>query len=231
MPKPEYPTKAGLWADGTRKETGFADVRLGRPYREAVENFQKAMADRKDFDPAALFVWGTMQASAVLNILKAAEETFGPEGQEMVRRAVNQAGYEAMDGMLRDSNFPDEAEETELISYIVTGLNTVLYASLEDPRITSEDSCEFDILWCPHQDRYTAFDCRVQRYFVEGMFKAMNDHGYGGYTAEVTQLIPRGADRCHFVVDRINEADDKHPWFSYSEEIGRKAFKMIEEND
>jgi hypothetical protein len=35
--------------------------------------------------------------------------------------------------------------------------------------LRSENRCAFDILWCPHQDRYTAFDCRIQRFFVEGM--------------------------------------------------------------
>jgi len=36
-----------------------------------------------------------MQATGVLNILKAVEEEFGEKGQTVVRRAINKAGYEA----------------------------------------------------------------------------------------------------------------------------------------
>lgn len=229
MAKPQYPTKEGLWSKGTRSEKGYKDVRLGMPYKEAVDQFRRSIEGRDDFDPAVLFAWGTMQATAVLNVLKAAEETFGEAGQEMVRKAINQAGYESMEGFLQDSDFPEDVEDIDILSYIVTGLNTVLYASLEKPWITSKNRCEFDILWCPHQDRYTAFDCRVQRYFVEGMIKAIEDSGRGGFTAEVEKLIPRGADCCHFVVDRLGDGVAQNPWNAYSDELGRKAFKKMKE--
>jgi hypothetical protein len=229
MAKPQYPTKEGLCSKGKRKEENYGKVRLGTPYPEAVQHFRKAVEGRKDFDPAVLFVWGTMQATAVLNILKAAEETFGEAGQEMVRKAINKAGYEAMDGLLRNSIFPDELPEAELVSYVVTGLNTVLYASLEKPWIDSEDRCEFHILWCPHQDRYTAFDCRVQRFFVEGIFQAMEDHGKGNFTAWVEKLIPRGADCCHFIVQRREDDGERNPWHIYSDELNKKAMKKLEE--
>lgn len=229
MAKPRYPTQEGLWSAGNRDENSFQSVRLGFPYREAVERFRDATEGRDDFDPAVLFVWGTMQASAVLNTLKDAEETFGPAGQEMVRKAVNRAGYEAMREFIDDSSFPDDAEEVEKISYLVTGVNTVLYASLEKPWVVSEDRCEFDILWCPHQDCYTAFDCRVQRYFVEGIFQAMEEQGYGGFTAWVEKLIPHGSDRCHFVVQRRKDRGAENPWHAYSEELGRRAFEKLED--
>ena len=205
MPRPVYPTREGIWSKGKREEERYKEVSLGVPYPEAVEQFQKAIGGRTDFDPAVLFGWGTMQATAVLNILKAAEETFGEAGQEMVRKAINKAGYEAMEGFLKDSSFPEAADEMELASFIVTGLNTVLYASLERPWIVSKERCEFDILWCPHQDRYTAFDCRVQRYFVEGMFQALDDQGMGRITAWVEKLIPHGAECCHFVVEKMKD--------------------------
>lgn len=227
MAQPQYPTKEGLWSKGKRKEENYGNVRLGTAYPEAVEHFRKAIEGRNDFDPSVLFVWGTMQATAVLNILKAAEETFGEAGQEMVRKAINKAGYEAMDGLLRDSSFPDDLDEAELVSYVVTGLNTVLYASLEKPWITSKDRCEFHILWCPHQDRYTAFDCRVQRFFVEGIFQAMEDHGKGDFTAWVEELIPRGADCCHFVVQRREDDGDRNPWHIYSDELSKKAMEKL----
>ncbi len=230
MPKPQYPTREGLWSKGQRKEEGFEKVRLGFPYKEAVENFRRASQDRADFDPAVLFAWGTMQATAVLNILKAVEEAFGAEGQATVRRAINSAGYEAMSQFLDDSDFPEDVDRTELISYVVTGINTVLYASLERPWIESDQRSEFDILWCPHQDRYTAFDCRVQRYFVEGMINALDDSGLGGFTPTLEKLIPRGAECCHFVVDRW-EGDGKNPWHQYSEDLGQRAFRKMGRQD
>lgn len=227
MAKPKYPTREGLWASGSRKERAYGEVRLGVPYPEAVENFRRATQGREDFDPAALLAWGTMQATAVLNILKDAEKTFGEAGQEMVRRAIQRAGYEAMHGFIESSSFPDDLDEIEKVSYLVTGVNSVLYASLERPWIVSKDRCEFDILWCPHQDRYTAFDCRVQRYFVEGIFQAMDECGFGGFTARVDQLIPHDADRCHFVVERRQDRGAKNPWHEYSDGLGKRAFQKL----
>lgn len=230
MSRPQYPTNQGLWSKGKREEERYADVRLGLPYSEAVAQFRKAIEGRSDFDPAVLFAWGTMQATAVLNILKAAEETFGEAGQAMVRKAVSRAGYEATEELLKNSSFPENADEIEVISYIVTGVNTVLYASLERPWIASADRCEFDILWCPHQDRYTAFDCRVQRFFVEGIFQALEDHGRGRATAWVEKLILHGADCCHFVVERRTDGGQRNPWHRYSDELNRRALEKLGPN-
>jgi len=229
MPKPQYPTKEGIWSNGKRREPVYTGSELGMPYPEAVKNFRAAIEDRDDFDPAVIFVWGTMQATGVLNILKAVEEAFGSKGQEVVRKAIKKAGYEAAEGLLDNAVFPEGLDEIERLSYYVTGLNVVLYASLEKPWITSKDRCEFDILWCPHQDRYTAFDCRVQRYFVEGMIEAYEDHGLGKCTGAVEKLIPHGADCCHFVVDRLDDEGMKNPWHSYSDELGKRAFMKLEE--
>ncbi len=225
MQRPNYPTREGIWAKGKRSEKGYEKLRIGMPYKEAVEQFQKAIIGRHDFDPTALFVWGTMQSTAVLNILKAAEKTFGKQGQEMVRSAIKQAGYEAMTELLENSEIPNNLDEIERTSFIVTALNTILYASLERASITSNNSCEFDILWCPHQDRYTAFDCRVQRYFVEGMFEALEAKGYGGFTARVESLIPKGAECCHFVVEKLGNGAGKNPWHEYSDKLGQRALE------
>jgi hypothetical protein len=228
MPNPQYPTKEGIWSKGLRKEESYVGVKLGMPYPEAVENLRQAIEDREDFDPAVLFVWGTMQATGLLNILKAVEEAFGSEGQEVVRKAISKAGYEAGMGLIDNSSFPDGLSDIERLSYYVTGLNVILYASLERPRIVSDDRCEFDILWCPHQDRYTAFDCRVQRYFVEGMIQAYQDRGMGKCTGQVEKLIPHGDEFCHFVTERYKE-DDRNPWHLYSDELGKRAFEKMKE--
>lgn len=229
MPKPQYPTKDGIWSQGKRAEKTYNEVKFGTPYAEAVEHFRQAVGGRDDFDPAVLFVWGTMQAKAVLNILKAVEAAFGPAGQEVVRKAVNQAGYEAAEELLKNSHFPEDLDEMELISYLVTGINTVLYASLEKPWISSDKRCEFDILWCPHQDVYTAFDCRVQRYFVEGMIRAMEEKKGVRVLPIVEKLIPRGAECCHFVVDKLSRDDTENPWSTYSSELERRAIVKMSE--
>jgi len=139
-----------------------------------------------------------------------------------------QRDYEAMDGFLKNSKFPEDFDEITLCSYIVTGLNSILYASLEKPQIVTEDRCEFDILWCPHQNRYTAFDCRVQRYFVEGMIQAVDDNGLPKFTAWVEKLIPHGAQCCHFVVQKRKDSQKPNPWHDYSDELGKRAFKKME---
>lgn len=226
MPQPQYPTNRGLWSQGARNESAFEKAKLGKPYKKAVENFEKAKESREDFDPSVLFVWGTMQAKAVLNILKAIEKQYGAQGQDLARAAINDAGYEAAKGMLENSQLPQDLDEMELMSFVVTGINTVLYASLEEPWISSDSRCEFNILWCPHQDIYTAFDCRVQRYFVEGMLKAMEEElGIRAHPL-VDKLIPRGGECCHFTVDKI-EKDAGNPWNDYSEELQKRALEKL----
>jgi len=42
-------------------------------------------------------------------------------------------------------------------------INRLVGVCLEAPKIDSEEQCSVDILWCPYQDHYRAFDCRVQR--------------------------------------------------------------------
>ncbi|MBM4327714.1 MAG: hypothetical protein FJ118_11190 [Deltaproteobacteria bacterium] len=230
MGKPEYPTREGIWSRGKRSEPSFEAVRLGMPYGEAVANFRKAMEGREDFDPAVLFVWGTMQAKAVLGILKAVEEAFGESGQGVVRKAINQVGYDAAKQLVESSAFPDDLSDVELISFMVTGINTVLYASLERPWVVSKTRCEFDIIWCPHQDVYRPFDCRVQRYFVEGMIRAMEELKGMRANPYVDKLIPRGDDCCHFLVEKLECAEGEHPWAEYSDELEKKALARLDKN-
>ena len=116
MPKPNYPTKEGLWSKGKRAEEKYAGVKLDLPYTEAVDSLRGALQDRDDFDPAVLFVWGTMQATGVLNILKAVEEKFGEEGQIVVRQSVRiQKQYKNDRGEWQNTDyyFPEELAKLE----------------------------------------------------------------------------------------------------------------------
>ena len=129
MPNPQYPTQEGNWSNKDREEEGYKKIKWGFPYGEAVDNFRRAIQGREDFDPAVMFVWGTMQATGVLNFLKLAEEQFGEEGQALVRKALNQAGYEAMAGLIDNSEFPDGLSDVEMMSFIGTGLNKATNAT------------------------------------------------------------------------------------------------------
>ena len=71
--------------------------------------------------------------------------------------------------ILAGTTLPEGTTPAEFVSFYATVVNRIAYASLEEPRIDAEDQVSFDIVWCPHQDHYQALDCRVQRYFVQGI--------------------------------------------------------------
>ena len=134
------------------------------------------MLAKTDFDPATLWQWGTMQAMALIGVLKAAEAQFGEEGQKMVCDALRDIGLDVGRQILDGVELPPEITEAEFVSFYATVINRIAYASLEEPQIDGDGQVTFDIVWCPHQDHYGAFDCRVQRYFVQGMIDAAREH-------------------------------------------------------
>ena len=109
---------------------------------------------------------------------------------------------------------------------MATVINCIAYASLEDPSIDSEDEVSFHILWCPHQDYYAAFDCRVQRYFVQGMLDAVREKGMlTDWQVRFSQTIPAGAETCRFVLWRAPD-DEKSQWEKFSEQLELKALEI-----
>jgi len=77
-------------------------------------------------------------------------------------------------------------------------------------------AASFDILWCPHQDHYGAFDCRVQRYFVQGMIDAAGaaaglteEEGRNYFQVFFTSTIPAGAKTCCFQLRRGTPKSDR----------------------
>jgi hypothetical protein len=103
----------------------------------------------------------------------------------------------------------------------------VVYASIEHPRLHGE-SADFDIHYCPHEDVYGAFDCRVQRYLVEGMIAAgRRMFGDGELDVAFATTIPSGASTCHFdIVQRPPGARDA--WTEYSDQLRERALRRIE---
>ena len=113
--------------------------------------------------------------------------------------------------------------ETEFVSFYATVVNRIAYASLEDPRIDGDGKATFDIVWCPHQDHYGAFDCRVQRYFVQGMVQAAQDISRKfGFEVRFDTTIPSGATTCHFTMWRATD-DEKAQWDGMTRLIEEKA--------
>ena len=156
-----------------RPEEAWNTFRFNHPYEKGRKKLQEEVLDKTDFDPACLWQWGTMQAMAVIQILKDCERKFGAEGQKVVNEALVKVGLDVGRQILSGITKPEGMSYAEFISFYATVLNRIAYASLEEPSIDGEDQVSFHIKWCPHQDHYKAFDCRVQRYFVQGMMEAV----------------------------------------------------------
>jgi hypothetical protein len=103
-------------------------------------------------------------------------------------------------------------------------LNEEIWASPEIPRVEGEDRCVCDILWCPHQDHYTAFDCRVQRYIVQGLLEAFQEKTGIAADARFTQTMPKGSETCRFEMRRARPGEGRQ-WTEHSSALARKALE------
>lgn len=206
-----------------RPEAAWKDFRFNQPYEKGLQRLREEVLAKTDFDPAVLWQWGTMQAMAVIRILKDCEKRWGEEGQQVVAEALRQTGLDIGRQVLRDRIRPQTMSEAEFISFFATVVNRIVYASLEAPRIDSPDQVSFDILWCPHQDHYRAFDCRVQRYLVQGMLDALEETGLvQDFQLRFDCTIPAGARTCHFTIWRGSE-EEKAAWENYTRQLEEKA--------
>jgi hypothetical protein len=208
-----------------RDERSWRKFQFNQPYAEGLRRLKEDVLAKTDFDPATLWQWGTMQAMAVIEVLKGCEEAFGAEGQKVVYDALRRVGYDVGRQLVAGTTIPEEMSDAEYMSYFATVVNRIAYASLESPRIDSEDRVSFDILWCPHQDMYKAFDCRVQRYFVQGMIDAAREHmGQLGFQARFDTTIPAGSDTCHFTLWRPTP-EEAEAWAEYTAKLEAKALR------
>ncbi len=189
----------------------------GLPLSSPESGFTRRALDRGGVDPRALLRWGQMMAVALLEVVKAVEEKYGAEGQSLCIESMEEVGRRVGGELLKSVEAPAGLTDIERISLLASWVNRNIYASPEYPQVLSEDECCFDILWCPHQDIYTARDCRIQRYLVQGMLDAFRDSGLmeSDFDLEVQSLIPLGAETCHF---RIWRKLDKGPraWSRHS---------------
>jgi hypothetical protein len=206
----------------SRREARWKEFKFNQPYAKGLVKAREVLANR-DFDPAVLWQWGTMQAMALVEVLKDCEAEFGEAGQKLVQKSLHKIGYDVGRQILDGVEVPAAMTDAEFASFYATVINTIAYASLEDPRIDGDDKITFDIVWCPHQDHYGAFDCRVQRYFVQGMIDAARAiTGKFMFDVRFDSTIPSGAPTCHFTVWRGSELE-KAAWENMTQLIELKA--------
>ena len=210
----------------SRKERNWGKFRFNQPYARGLKRLQEEVLAKTDFDPSVLFQWGTMQAMAVIRILKDCECEFGEKGQQVVSNSLRSIGYDMVKQAYEGLNKPEGIPEAEIVSFFATVVNTIFYASLEEPRIEGEDRISFDITWCPHQDHYSAFDCRVQRYMVQGMLDALQETGWigPGWQVKFTCTIPAGARVCNFIFWKAS-AQEKTEWEQYTQKLEQRALR------
>jgi len=219
--------KEGILKGGRRKEENWNKTKLGEPFKEAVDQFREKVLNRKDFDPTSLLQFGLFMSLGVINILKENEARFGVEGQKAVNDALIKTGYMVGEYILKDIKIPSGISPIELMSFLATIINTQAWTSIEDPRIDNDKQCSFDILWCPLQDIYSAFDCRVQRYLVQGIINAFRDSNIlnNEYHIEFTKTIPAGAECCTFIISE-KKPGERDKWVVYSKFLEKKALKQ-----
>lgn len=218
--------KLGILKGSNRKEATWNRTKLGEPFKEALDRFRNEVLPRSDFDPTSLLQFGLFMSMAVINILKETEKRLGKEGQEVIIDALIKTGYSVGTQIIKNIKVPSDISDIELMSYLATIVNTQAWTSIEDPRIDSEDKCSFDIIWCPLQDIYKAFDCRVQRYLVQGITNAFRESGLlsNEYQIEFKTTIPAGANTCLFEITKKNP-DESDKWEEYSKVLEKKALE------
>ncbi|MGB8329742.1 MAG: hypothetical protein WCE62_06410 [Polyangiales bacterium] len=213
-----------------RDEVKWKDFEFNQPYAKGLKRLKEEVLGKTDFDPATLWQWGTMQAMALIEMLRENERTFGEEGQKAAYRALRKTGYDVGRQILQGTTIPDAMTDAEFVSFYATVINRIAYASLEDPKIDSEGQASFHILWCPHQDHYEAFDCRVQRYFVQGMIDAAQDHAKRfGFEVRFDSTIPAGAETCHFTMWQATD-EEREQWALLTEKLERKALRVVQDD-
>ena len=209
-----------------RPEEKWKRFKFNQPYAKGLKRLREDVLAKTDFDPATLWQWGTMQAMALIEILKSAEKNFGEAGQKMVHEALRKIGLDVGRQILAGVEIPADLNDAEFTSFYATVINRIAYASLEAPKIDSSGKATFDILWCPHQDHYGAFDCRVQRYFVQGMIEAAREIGNRfGFEVRFDSTIPSGAQTCHFTMWEASPGE-KAQWDGYTKQLEKKALAI-----
>ena len=199
-------------------------MELSRHFFSSTSRLRQAALSRGDYDPARLFKWGQMMALAVVRMMEGVEKEFGAAGQAILNGVLVDLGRQMGREVLEKYEIAPGTREIEAVSAFVTYVNEEIWASPEIPQILSDTKCACDVLWCPHQDHYKPFDCRVQRYIVQGLLEAFQEKTGFPVDARFTQIIPQGAKTCRFEV-RILPPGESREWNRYSSDLAQRALK------
>ena len=208
------------------------------PFAKAVANLRKQALSRDDYDPATLFVWGQMNAVAVIEMLKEVEARCGEEGQRACIDALERVGRRMARESVEGVEVPPDLSAVEVGSLWCSWINEICYASIEEPHVEGPDAFSFDIHYCPHQDIYSADDCRVQRYLVQGMTRGFAEAfpqaqsgaaGLQDFNAAFEMTIPAGAPICRFRIWRRQPQEGEDAWRSYSDDLAQRALGRLGE--
>ncbi len=120
-----------------RKEPSWKDFEFNIPYQKGLKRLREEVIAKTDFDPSVLWVWGTMQAMAVIRILEACEQEFGARGQEVVTEAIRKVGLDVGCQIVEGLERPAGLSDAEAGSFLGSVINRIPYASLEDPSIAA----------------------------------------------------------------------------------------------
>ncbi|HTR49870.1 MAG TPA: hypothetical protein VMJ10_04125, partial [Kofleriaceae bacterium] len=127
-----------------RVEPRWKDFRFNQPYAKGLTRLRDDVLAKTDFDPATLWQWGTMQAMALVEALRAAEAAFGAEGQRVIGEAVARVGLDVGRQILAGVAIPADMTEAEFFSFYATVINRIAYASLEAPKLDADNQVSFD---------------------------------------------------------------------------------------
>lgn len=210
------------------------------PFAKAVENLREQALSRDDYDPAVLFVWGQMNALAVIEMLKEVEARCGEEGQRACIDALERVGQRMASESVEGVEIPSDVGGAERGSLWCSWINEVFYASIEDPHVEGPDAFSFDIHYCPHQDVYSADDCRVQRYLVQGMGRGFAGAlsqapggavGLQGFNGAFETTMPAGAPTCRFRIWRQKPGEAENAWQTYSDQLAGRALRRADRGE
>src|SRR3990172_6291762 len=112
-----------------RPEENWKKFQFNQPYAKGLKRLKEEVLVKTDFDPATLWQWGTMQAMAVIQVLKDCERELGEKGQKLVYEALRKVGLDIGRQILKDTKKPEDMPVAEFLSFYATVLNRIAYAS------------------------------------------------------------------------------------------------------
>src|SRR5215472_3079442 len=109
-----------------RPEPRWKEFKYNQPYAKGLKRLKEEVLAKTDFDPATLWQWGTMQAMALIEILKDCEAAFGEEGQKVVYESLRKIGLDIGRQILKGTTVPEGMTQTEFISFYATVINRIV---------------------------------------------------------------------------------------------------------